>query len=161
EVKESELAYVDLTVTPVNDAPVVEVGQTHFTGNEDVPLVIPGIAVSDVEADAEQAPVQVALKVDQGGLSFANTLPGGEISGSGTAQVTLVGTPSAINELLAQGVTFQPGMDFSGQVLLSVTVHDSTNPDASLSASEFVQITIQSTRQQVKDLRDQIGDLLE
>ncbi len=156
----SELAVVDITITAVNDPPIVRFQSSKFTGDQNVPLLITGITVSDVEANADQSPVSVVLSVDAGILTLASTDSPVKISGNGTAQLTLVGTTSAINLLLAQGVTFQPDPNFSGQTSLSVTIEDSLDPSVALSASGTVQIDIRSLNQQITAFRTQIVSLI-
>ncbi len=156
----SELAVVDITITPVNDAPFVRLGHSQFTGDQNVPLLITGISVGDVEANAAQSPVSVVLSADTGTL----TLPTNstvQISGNGTARITLVGTTSAINQLLSQGVTFQPDADFSGSANLNVTIADSLDPSTALQASATVGIDILSADQQVSGFRQQLIRLVQ
>ena len=157
----SELAVVDITITPVNDPPTVRFQQSQFTGDENVPLLITGITVGDVEANADQTPVSVVLSVDAGILMLPTMDSAVQISGNGTSQITLAGTTSAINLLLSEGVTFQPDPDFSGQASLTVTIADSLDPSVALSATGSVFIDILSPSQQAMAFQDQIAGLLQ
>lgn len=160
-VLNSEVAVVQIHVTAVNDAPVVTLPQGPLTGNEDVPIQISGILVGDVEAESQQKPVAVTLRGENGIVSLEGSQAGVQIVGNGTNEITLTGSVSEINSLLAQGVMFRPDTNFSGQAGLEVSIEDDLNPDSSLSASGRVEIEILSTREQASAFRDQVFELLE
>jgi hypothetical protein len=138
----SELATVTITVTAVNDAPIVQIAEPHVTGEQDSPVLIPGISVKDVEAAANHGQVVVMLLVENGVLSLPAPFLSLQFEGNGTSRVNITGTLADMNLLLSQGVTFQPDPGFSGLTALEVTIQDSTNPDESLSASGIVTIEI-------------------
>ena len=114
-----------------------------------------------MEANADQTPVSVTLSVEPGILTVPTVDSTVQVSGNGTAEITLVGTTSAINLLLSQGVTFQPDPDFSGLASLTVTIEDSLDPNAALSASGTVPIEILSASEQAMAFQDQLSGLLQ
>lgn len=157
----SEVAVVQITVTAVNDAPIVMLPAGPLTGKEDVPLQISGIRVGDVEADSHQQPVAVTLRVEHGILVWEGLQPGVQVIGHGTREMTLIGTITEINSLLAEGLLFRPDINFSGQAAIEVSIQDGLNPDLALSAVGRVEIDILSTREQATAFRDQVFELLE
>uniref|UniRef100_UPI0018805D47 tandem-95 repeat protein n=1 Tax=Oculatella sp. LEGE 06141 TaxID=1828648 RepID=UPI0018805D47 len=92
------------------------------TVDEDQTLSITGLSVSD----ADVADIQtVTLSVAQGILNLASTTGLSGITGTGTGSVSFSGTVSAVNAALA-GVSYTPGLDYSGNETLAITVNDGT-----------------------------------
>ena len=95
-----------VTVNGINDAPVNSVGAGGSIA-EDVggPVTITGISVSDVDADPATQDITVTLTAEYGVLTVLTNVSGGlvagEVSGNGTATVTLTGTQNQINAVLA------------------------------------------------------------
>ena len=131
------------TVTAVNDAPVNNL-PVSFSTNEDTPLKLAGLSVTDVDAGAGS--ISVTLSVATGTLTAADA-GGVTVSGSGTASVTLNGTLAAINTYLATVAnqpTFTPMADTSGVVTLTMTTNDNGNSGAggALSDTDMRAITV-------------------
>jgi len=140
---ESATRTVSITVNPVNDAPVNAL-PSGYTTNEDVPLKLSGLSVTDVDADS--GAITVNLTVERGTLTAAG---GGDVTvtGSGTASIVLTGTLAAINSYLAAAAsqpTYVPLADDSGSVTLTMTTHDGGNTGSGgpLSDSDSISITI-------------------
>ena len=121
----------------------VRVTADGLTVNEDTPLTISGMVISDVdETDNPAAVYSVDLAVDDGTLAV--TLSGTATqSGSGGGAVTLNGTVADINATLANGVTYQGDQDFNGTDAITVTVNDNgNNPVPALTDTETIGITV-------------------
>ncbi len=129
---------------PINTVPG---GQTV---NEDTPLVITGISISD--ADAGTANVSVTLSVVSGTLNVStnavNGVTSGAISGNGGASVTIIGSLAAINATLASvsGVTYQGTLNFNGSDDLTVTTNDlgNTGVGGALTDTDTIAINLVS-----------------
>ncbi len=131
------------TVTAVNDAPVNNL-PAGFSTNEDTPLKLAGLSVTDVDAGAGS--ISVTLSVATGTLTAADA-GGVTVSGSGTTSITLNGTLAAINTYLATVAnqpTFTPMADTSGVVTLTMTTNDNGNSGAggALSDTDMRAITV-------------------
>lgn len=136
---------VAITVTDVNDAPVVTVPAGQAPG-EDTPLTFTGgtaISIADSDAGASDI-LQVMLSVDQGGsLTLSQgtglTIPAG---GSGTDSVTIQGTLTNINAAL-DGMVYQGAADSTTGETLTVTADDLGNTGGgALTHSDTVAITL-------------------
>jgi VCBS repeat-containing protein len=127
----SESDTFDLTVAPVNDAPVNTIPAT-FSTNEDTALALNGLQVAD--ADAGSGTISVQLSVDGGWLTAASA-GGVTVTGSGTASLTLSGTLAAINAYLATAGS-QPVFNgnASGPVNLTMITNDGGNSGGSAAA---------------------------
>jgi VCBS repeat-containing protein len=116
----------DLIVDPVNDAPVNTL-PVAFSTNEDTPVKLAGLSVSDV--DAASAAISVTLSVGGGTLSAASG-GGVTVSGSGSGSITLSGSQADINAYLANvssQPTFTPVANANGPVSLTMTTSDNGN----------------------------------
>lgn len=138
----SELASVNLTVTAVNDAPVVYVGQTQFTANQGEPILIQGLSVEDVEAASEFHSIVVTLQIENGTISVSGNGSPVAITGNGTGEVLLTGTIGAINAILSQGVTAQTDPGFSGTASVILTIQDGVDAGGALIATATVELNI-------------------
>ncbi len=120
---------IDLTVTPVNDAPTNTVPDSQSvafltdlvfsaaSGN--------GISVADLDIGTGDESVEVTLSVNGGQLTLAST-EGLQFSvGDGTADGTLTfsGSLSDINAAL-NGLSYRSNADFFGEDVLTVTIDD-------------------------------------
>lgn len=121
-----------VTVTGINDAPVNSVGAGGSIA-EDVggPLAITGISVSDVDADPATQDITVTLTAEFGVLTVLTNVSGGlvagEVSGNGTATVTLTGTQNQINAVLAatNGLVLSGiPANFNGGIDITVVTND-------------------------------------
>ncbi len=122
-----ELWKVTGTVGATNSAPTNTIPGSQ-TVNEDTPLVISGISISD--ADAGTLNVAVTLSVANGTLNVGTNVGGGvtsgAISGNGSGSVTVTAPLAAINATLADasGLTYQGSLNFNGSDALTVTTND-------------------------------------
>ncbi|WP_264158916.1 VCBS domain-containing protein [Metapseudomonas lalkuanensis] len=122
--QQANSGYVEINDAPVNSLPGFQ------QGLEDTPLAIPGISVSDV--DAERDPnvngraIQVSLEVLRGTLSLTGATTGVTVTGAGTANLVLVGRIADINAALA-GLRYLGNQDFNGVDFLEVVTNDLGN----------------------------------
>jgi VCBS repeat-containing protein len=132
-----------LTIVPVNDAPVNTMAASYAT-NEDTPLSLSGLSVSDV--DAGTGTISVTLTVSGGTLAAANA-GSVTVSGSGTNSIVLSGTLADINAYLAAAATqpsFAPDANATVNVTLTMTTDDGGNSGSggALSDSDIRTISI-------------------
>ena len=111
--------------------------------DEDTPLTITGITITDVDAGADT--IAVSLSVANGSLALNDTtgLNVGDGDGSdGTLSVT--GSQAAINAALATGLVYTPDADFNGADSLTVTADDLGHNGAGgpLVTTSSVEITV-------------------
>ena len=111
------------TVQGVNDAPVNALPAGPLTVNEDTPLAITGLSISDV--DAGSAAMTTTLSVTSGTITVLGG-SGVTVTNNGTGSVTLSGSQADINAALAQnnGVVYQDALNHNGGVDLTVTTSD-------------------------------------
>ena len=74
-----------IVVNAVNDAPLI-VLPSAIIANEDIPLSIAGVQVSDIDASEGSGEVEVTLSVDEGFLT-ATGIVGVTVVGDGSAQL--------------------------------------------------------------------------
>jgi hypothetical protein len=116
-----------VNITGLDDAPVNTVPGAQSLA-EDGTLAISGLSISD--ADSGASDVTTTLSVAHGTITVAAGVSGGlalgQISGSGTATVTLTGTVAQINATLAgaSSVHYAGNLDFNGSDTLTVTTND-------------------------------------
>ncbi len=139
----SDTDSVAITVTPVDDAPVntapaaatVAGGATlAFTGAL-------GVSVADIDS----ASLSVSLTVGQGVLA-APQEAGVTVTGSGTAALTLSGSPAAVNAALA-ALTYTPAAGYSGGDSLGIVTSDGVLGD-----TDSVAITVTPSDQNAPTL---------
>ena len=94
-------ATATITVNPVNDAPTATIAPLTYGATEQTSLTLHGTGLSIADVDAGSATVQATLGVASGTLNVAAGTTGVTVSNSGTATVTLSGTITQINNLLA------------------------------------------------------------
>jgi uncharacterized protein YjiK len=159
-------ATVGITVTAVNDAPLVTVPGAQTTV-EDVGVKITGISVSDVDVNAGTGVMKVTLTVGRGSLSIATGISGGltamQITGNGTGNVVLQGLVSAINATLSAGVGYLGTLNYHGTDTLNVVADDLGNAGAGgmLTALKSVSISVLSPTQQIADLKQMVVQSLD
>ena len=136
-------AQVQVSVTAVNDAPINTLAASYTT-NEDTPIRLSGLLVTDV--DAAEGNITVTLSVDSGTIttSAAGSVT---VTGSGTPSVVLTGTLTNINTYLATVAnqpTYVPVTDASGTVVLTMTTSDlgNTGTGSILTDVDKISITI-------------------
>jgi CSLREA domain-containing protein len=135
-----------ITVTPVNDAPLINFNSFVQT-NQHTPLVFSAanfnaISVSDVDAGTD--PIRVSLTATQGTLTLGSTAGLGFVTGDGVDDTTMTftGPIATINSCL-NGLTFNPNNGFSGAANLQVTVDDDGHNGTGGAKTATGNITIQ------------------
>ncbi|MGF1735098.1 retention module-containing protein [Photobacterium satsumensis] len=121
---------VPITVNPINDAPELPIIDDQ-TVEEDSPLVLNGLRVSDIDFDeaGSSGVMTVTVTANNGGLTAVETA-GVTITDNGTEVVTLEGSLTDINIALAAGITYQANPDFKGDDVISVVANDNGNVGA-------------------------------
>lgn len=129
-----------INVTPVNDVPVLTVPTVAQRINEDTPLTLPGITVSDVDAGTGE--LQVTLTADQGALTL-NPTAGVTISGSATNTLTLTGQLASLQNAL-RAIVYQGAVNYNGSDTVTITVNDQGNTGLgnALSDSRSISVTV-------------------
>jgi hypothetical protein len=118
-----------ITLSAVNDAPVNGT-VSSATGNEDTAIAVTGLQISDPDANPALDTVTVTLDVTKGVLTLLTNvslgLTAGQISGNGTASVTITATLNAINATLAasNGLLFTANANVNGTDTLTVVTND-------------------------------------
>ncbi|MDK9763158.1 cadherin-like domain-containing protein, partial [Vibrio sp. D420a] len=144
---------LSLTVTGVNDSPVINGDNVTSVIDEDVDQLISGITVADPDYVGLHAGdfMTVTLSVDFGTLSV--TLPGTTtvtVSGQGTSSIMLEGIPADINDILNTptnpvGVFVNTQYIPSNSINLQVVAEDSGNPSGIIIETPPEEFTIQVT----------------
>eukprot|EP00003_Mantamonas_plastica_P002500 TRINITY_DN1189_c0_g1_i3.p1 TRINITY_DN1189_c0_g1~~TRINITY_DN1189_c0_g1_i3.p1 ORF type:complete len:2400 (-),score=855.86 TRINITY_DN1189_c0_g1_i3:116-6346(-) len=113
---------VMLDIKPVNDAPVLTMA-TMYSTNEDTDLTFSGISVADVDMPANA--FSVNMTCTNGALYLQTTAGISFVMGtaSGSNDVKMMGTLSAINGALGNMV-FRPTAQFNGNAMVNVWVDD-------------------------------------
>jgi VCBS repeat-containing protein len=102
-----------ITVTAVNDAPVITV-PASISATEDVSVTVTGISFSD--SDSGSNSVKVTLSVSSGKLSAL---------GGSNETFTLIGSINSANTFIAAGyIKFTPALNDNSDVTLTVTIDD-------------------------------------
>lgn len=131
-----------ITVSPVNDAPVVTVPAAQSVA-EAAQLPIGGISVADPDADAGSSPyLTVSLAVSHGTLDVTGS-GSASVSGSGTATVSVSGTVADVNGSIGS-VQYTGVGNYNGGDTLTVTANDNGNTGSgvALTDSKTVAITV-------------------
>ena len=130
---------VAISVNAVNDAPVNSVPGAQSV-NEDTPLSIAGISISDVDGNLATTQLTVA----NGTLNVSLTGGAGIIAGANSSNtLTLSGTQAQINAALAT-LSYQGNLNFNGLETLQIVTNDLGNSGAggALSDTDTVAITV-------------------
>ncbi|PSV40376.1 type I secretion C-terminal target domain-containing protein, partial [Photobacterium sp. GB-36] len=142
----TDIDTVDITVTPVNDAPVNHV-PTSIAADEDVATVITGLQVSDVDFNelANNTGMSVQLSVAHGSLTI--TLPDNspvKVVQNGVGNVTLEGSMDDINAVFNSGVSYTGDENYSGKDELTITTNDggNTGSGGNQAATNKVEINV-------------------
>ncbi len=117
-----------ITVTPVNDAPQINLQSSFVQTNQQTPLVFSGanfngIGLSDVDAGSD--PIRVTLTATQGTLTLSSTASLTFVSGDGADDetMTFTGFIGTINSRL-NGLTFKPNNGFAGIAAVQIIAND-------------------------------------
>ncbi len=125
-VEYTDVGTVNVTVNPVNDAPII-ILPTAPAVVEDTPVVINGISVVDV--DAGTANLSVTLTSTLGTLTLGSTTGLDSLTGNGTGNITFQGSLSEINAAL-NGLIYTPNAETNGNASITLTVNDLGNGPA-------------------------------
>jgi len=145
---------VTLTVSAVNDAPIITPVTSQQSVNEDTDLILTSITVTDEDEDETAgAELRVTLGASEGIVTVNTGLAGGlapgQVTNNGTGQVTVVGSLVIINRVLTDplGVTYRPNQDFFGQDIVTVAVSDlgNTGSPGAQTTEESITITVNAT----------------
>jgi len=135
-----------ITVTAQNDAPTLTLPGTQSVV-EDAMLIVPGLAVGDVDADE----IDVIFRVNSGRLTMDTSVAGGVVAGNVTnnnsATLTVRAAPAAISATLAAGgLRYVGNTNFNGQDLLTMIVDDLGNEGAPgpLTATGSISLNVTS-----------------
>ena len=121
---------------------IVTAGSASTT-DEDIPLTISGVTVSDIDAGTD--PIAMSLSVNDGSLALTNTtgLTFSDADGSdGTLAFT--GSQADITAAFAASIVYTPDQDFNGSDTLTITANDqgSTGSGGAQQDSELLSITV-------------------
>ena len=130
--RKTDTKTIDITVNPVNDAPILNVSSLTRTVNEDISTVIGnGIRITDVDSPS----VQVTLSALQGTLSLTPNA-GITVNDNGTSTVTASGTLAGLNTALL-ALRYQGNLNFNGADQIAILVND-----GSLTDSKTLAVTV-------------------
>ena len=140
----SNIATVTISVTSINDGPVVMVPiaqETQVNVSKVFASASNRISISDV--DAAVAVVQVQLNAANGNLTLPSATGLTSSTGSGTPSMTIRGTIANINASLFN-VTFTPNPNFVGAGQLQVVANDlgSTGTGGALTDTKSIAINV-------------------
>jgi hypothetical protein len=135
---------IGVTITPVNDAPVVT-APNSITTSEDVSVNVSGLSVSDIDEDATPgAELQMTLSATAGAITLGTTSGLVFTAGDGASDASMVftGTRAAINTALAT-LSYLPNANISGSDTITVTANDqgNTGTGGALSDTETIAVT--------------------
>ncbi|MFK8081655.1 MAG: Ig-like domain-containing protein [Granulosicoccus sp.] len=142
-----------ITLTAINDAPVVSAPVLALSATEQTNLAIHGAGFGVVDADAGSGTVTALLTVDEGSLTIEVGDSGVTLgAGDGTESVVVTGTVAAVNKLLVASegstgtITYVNSSDTpSPSATISVTVNDNGNTGVGGAADSTALQTINIT----------------
>jgi len=139
------VALIPISIAPLNDAPTISVPGT-LSATEDLPLVIYSISIVDVDiaettsTGTGTGEILVTLSAARGTLKVNEaTWPMVTVTNNATTFVTLFGSLTDINAILAAGVTYLGLQDLNGNDVVTVTADDLGNwpPPAQTATAAF------------------------
>lgn len=139
---------VPITVTSINDAPVVAV-PTAFSVNEDEVALLSGsrkMKVTDPDAGDAGIEVTVTLSQGQGKLTLSDAEEDGDVTVSGgDTEKTLTGSVTALNAALPR-LVYTPAANWNGDALLAISADDlgHTGPDGAKTGEAGIAITVKA-----------------
>lgn len=142
----SSYASVFLFVNPWNNDPKV-IASDLVNGQEDVPLVITGISISDIkEVMALDYQVSIQMAVQHGTLTLLSTAGITYASGKGVRNefILFSGPLSKVNTVLA-AITYQSFLNWYGNDTLVIRVTDQDSTGFGFTATDEKQITLRIT----------------
>lgn len=128
--KTSNIAQIAIFVTPVNDAPVISIGNSSITINEDNSFVFNNtnaINLADIDAIDSTQILDLTLRVNEGKLELSQlsgltVLEGANNTSIIKVQGTLTDLQTAINNL-----KYTPNQDYNGSDSLTIKLNDKSN----------------------------------
>jgi 6-phosphogluconolactonase (cycloisomerase 2 family) len=119
---------IELAVTQVNDDPVMTALPATINVTEDVASNIDLSAATLSDVDAGSNPITLTLNVDSGTLA-ASDVAGVTVADSGTAQITLTGTVSDLDEYLntASNIQYTGAENDDTSATLTIGANDGGN----------------------------------
>jgi len=131
---------INLTINPVNDAPVITV-PSNQSATEGTDLRISGISINDV--DVNNGNLTVAISAVSGLLSLDSLNGLSFTTGDGTQDSTLIfqGTQSAVNAALS-ALTYRANANFGGVDTIAVSVTDGGNSGTGIPLSDSKSIAV-------------------
>lgn len=144
---QSDEKSLQVSYTPVNDAPTVTPQQSPLNANEDTTITLSsgnlnGVTINDVDLGSGQP--RVTLTVGKGTLTLSRTtgLTFSKGDGLNDSTMTFVGTSkTAINAAL-EGMTYKPNSGVNGLDTLRITVNDQGNTGAGGPQETMVDLPI-------------------
>ena len=122
---------IDVTVTGINDAPVITYGGSAVVSErEDTPGTISGLSVSD--PDSNSGSEQIALSVAHGTITF---------DGQTGTSITVTDTLANINAALANGIGYGAQSNYSGTDTLHISLNDLVQ-GAALTTTKDIAIAV-------------------
>ncbi|MEH6531042.1 MAG: type I secretion C-terminal target domain-containing protein, partial [Photobacterium frigidiphilum] len=141
---------IHVDVEAENDAPV-NVLPSNLTADEDVPLLINNLKVTDVDAnETANSTMTVTLNVGEGTLNVPDSFDwaalGLIVNGEDSDTLIVMGSRDDINTLLASGVEYTSNTNFNGDDTLTMTTNDQANsgtgPAEGLTDTDSITITV-------------------
>ena len=123
---------VTIDLTPVNDAPTVDVPTSPIDGDEGKNIAITGLSVHDIDVEhaplAEKVPVTVTLTAEHGDIHVASG-DGVTIEHNNSGKVILMGTIADIDKVLEsdKGVTYKGDTYYNGTDKVTLSIDDNDN----------------------------------
>ncbi len=142
---------INITVDPVNDAPV-NTAPTSVSTDEDTTFAFTGgDAVSVADVDEGGSGLQVTLAATNGTVTLGGTTGLSFTAGDGTddATMTFTGSVADINTALA-GLAFDPTAEFTGAATVTLTTDDqgATGSGGSQMDVDVINITVDAVNDQ-------------
>jgi uncharacterized delta-60 repeat protein len=139
----SDSAIVNVTINPVNDAPVNFVPTAQKTKVNKALIFSATRALAIADSDAGGGQVSVTLIVTNGTLTLGSVAGLTSVTGNGKSTVKLTGTVASINAAL-NGLRFKPKTGFRGKAKLTMLTDDlgNTGLGGAKTAASFVGITV-------------------
>ena len=141
-----EWATVTVTVTGVNDPPVITLPGAAPVATEDVEVIITGLSVADIDAGTGQLQVVLTANTplpDNGVITLATTAGLANVIGNGTdGVVSFRGTLADINAAL-NGLKWLPPANYNGEASITVEVNDLGNsPSNPLTDTKVINLNV-------------------
>ncbi|MFN3387859.1 MAG: beta strand repeat-containing protein, partial [Allosphingosinicella sp.] len=128
-----------ITVTPVNDAPVITLADATVSGTEDENVVFNAANGNAITvSDLDNATLTVTLAVANGALTLSQTtgLSFSTGDGTGDSSMTFTGSAADINAAL-EGLVYRGNLNYEGADTLNVEV-----TDGALTDTDSIAITL-------------------